>query len=809
MTPKALADLEWARLLEALAARCETAMGRREAEALDFAEGDAARERLREAEEGVRLRDHGAELPLTVTEDVDDAVERLRVGGVLAPSELRAIAALLGSARALRRFLSAKKDECPTLVKNLTTDPTLDRLADEVASAFDADGTLKDSATPELKRLREERMHARGRILGRLDEVMRKYERVLQDRFVTEREGRFVLPVRADSHERFPGIVHSSSASGATIFVEPRAIIPLGNRLKMLEADVLREELAVYARLSDLLAGEFVGILTTRNAVARADVLRAIVRLSGDLQLRFPDLRAEPRLELYRLRHPLLALEAKEVIPSDLTVEGGKVLVVSGPNAGGKTVALKALGLAALMLRAGLPIPCGDGSVASLFDSVLTDVGDDQSLAKNLSTFSAHVKNLAEMVRTSGKRTLVLLDELCGGTDPREGEALAIAVLDALAERGAAIAATTHYEGLKVMAAGDARFRNASVSLEEKTMEPTFFVSMDIPGRSSALVVAERFGLPREIVTRAEKLLAKETLDYELAVRRIHEERAALELARDSFTRKEAELEAKRLELEDELARARDREGRMLSEQAKQLLALVRRSKEEVRTAELRLRKRHIDSGEVKEAARSIEKAARSLAVGGELESLLRSGEPVSLEPPRPADLRVGGRVYVPRLRTVGEILEIAHDGTMRVAVGPLKVRVTEEELRKAPTPDDEKAGGKSGGGGKASSAPKHKGGHTKPSAKSPEALEVAIPTDDNTCDLRGLRVDDGVSMAMTFLDRALSQGSAVIFLLHGHGTGAMKDAIRKELKGHPNVAHFRPAAQVEGGDGVTVVWIS
>ena len=800
MNEKALADLEWGRLKAALASRCDSAMGKREAARLDFAEGEEVFERLREAEEAVQIADRGGELPLTITTDVDDAVERLRVGGVLAPVELRAIADLLANARALRRFLNAKKESAPTLQTTLATDPTLDALADEVSGVFDLDGTLKDNATPELKRLREERSHARTRIMSRLDDVMQKYEQVLQDRFVTEREGRFVLPVRSDSHERFPGIVHSSSASGATIFVEPRVIIPLGNRLKMLEGDVAREELAVYTRLSTLLADDFPGIENVRRVIARADMLRATVKLAHELKLRFPIIDPTPTLDLVRLRHPLLALEADargegDVIPSDLAVTAGRVLVISGPNAGGKTVALKALGLATLMLRAGLPIPCGDGSRAGIFEHVLTDVGDDQSLAKSLSTFSAHVKNLAEMVTTARKGTLVLLDELCGNTDPREGEALAIAVLDALAQKGAAVAATTHYEGLKVMAAGDDRFRNASVALDEKTMQPTFFVSMDIPGRSSALVVAERFGLPKSIISRAERLLDTETLDYELAVKRIHEERSALEIARESVSAKERELDELKRTLEDELARAKDREGRVLTEEARKLLALVKRSKEEVRTAEARLRKRHIDSSEVKEAARSIERAARSLALGGELESLLRpeSSAP-PLAAPEPSDLRVGGRVYVPRLRTTGDILEIASDGTMRVAVGPLKVRLTPDELKRAPEPEEKEA-------------PKKRPGKNAPTKEGP--LEVAIPTDANSVDLRGLRTDDAVSLGLTHIDRAIGEGNSVVFLIHGNGTGALKEALRRELKDHPNVAHFRPGGDGEGGDGVTVVWVS
>ncbi len=476
-------------------------------------------------------------------------VSRLRVGGVLGapPRSWKSLAQVLASARALRRFLQARRANAPALNEACATDPTLDGLAEEVAACFEPDGSLSDRASPRLRELRGEYQASRQRMIHRLEEMMQKYAGILQDDFITEREGRWVVPVRSDAHERFPGIVHTTSASGSTLFVEPRAVIPMGNRLKVLEAEVTREELAVYTRLSALLSDSLPSVEAAVDAIARADVRGATARLAADLALAFPEVTDAARLDLRAARHPLLTLDGVAVVPSDLALESGRGIIVSGPNAGGKTVALKTMGLAALMLRAGLPIACDAGSTLGLFDVVLTDVGDDQSLHANLSTFSAHVRNLAAILEDTQPGALVLLDELATGTDPREGEALAAGVLDSLCARGGAVAATTHYEGLKALALADGRFRNASVGFDLATMTPTFRLALDVPGRSSALAVARRFGMPGTVIERAERFLSHEDVSFESVVKKLNDERAALDLARHAAETREREAEAARV----------------------------------------------------------------------------------------------------------------------------------------------------------------------------------------------------------------------------------------------------------------------
>ncbi len=786
---KTRVDLEWDRVLAAIAGRCESAGGKAAAIALPFCSTRArVKEAMAEAHDAFVLRMARDATPVTPLPPIDHALDRLRVGAVLAPSELRAMAQLLQWARAARKFLSVRKERTPALFAACATDPTLDDVGKEVHESFDESGTLADHASPRLKELRQEQRTARARMMSRLTDLMQRYAELLQDQYVTEREGRFVIPVRADAHLRFPGIVHGASGSGGTLFVEPRAVVPMGNRLKVLEGEVAREEEAIYAHLSARLCGHLPSVVGAAEAMARLDVCAAIAQLAEQHGLTFATLISEPKLRLRRARHLLLALEGQTVVPSDLEVVSSQAVVMSGPNAGGKTVALKTLGLCALLVRAGLPLPCDEGSEVGVFHIVLTDVGDDQSLHKSLSTFSAHVQNVAAILSRAHAGSLVLLDELAGGTDPREGEALAAGVLDALAAQGAAVVATTHYEGLKALALADPRFENACVGFDLATMLPTFKVTMGAAGASSALTVARRYGIPDTVVARAERFLAPEVRSLDEELRRAHEQRVAAELAREAADRERARAEALSAELEAELHAANAREKKELSEEAARLSHAISRAKEELRSAQAKLRARKPDEGQLRDAERLLGRASSGIAIGGELEPLLRPREP---ERELLSDIRPGTRVHVSRLRIDGEVIEIIDDDHVRVAAGPLKVVVTREELRAA----SEKR------------APRR-----SPHARSeggPGSREPAIQTTDNTCDLRGLRVEEAISSATRFLDRSMRTGRRVAFLIHGHGTGALRDAVRREVEASGYAQHLRPGEATEGGDGVTVVWLA
>ncbi|MDB4936787.1 MAG: Recombination inhibitory protein MutS2 [Labilithrix sp.] len=829
---KTRSDLEWNRLLGALASRCVSHMGRELARDLPFAATRSETRRLlAEAREATELLAAAEPLPVVELADVSSAIGRVGASGVLAPVEIREIGKALGAARLLRRYLSVRRSRAGALYEACSTDPTLDALADELASAFDPDGLLSDRASPRLKELRSEYQTARTRMLARLDDLMSKYEAILQDRYVTEREGRYVVPVRSDAHERFPGIVHSTSASGATLFVEPRAVIPMGNRLKVLEAEVQREEIAIYTRLSARIGESLASVIGAIDALARADVRAATARLAQDLRLAFPELTDDARLALSSARHPLLLLDMIEampqhtgsahatdvaaesafeaVVPSDLSIAARRAVVVSGPNAGGKTVALKTMGLTALMIRAGLPVACAAGSTVGIFEVVLSDVGDDQNMTKNLSTFSAHVRNLVRILDDTQPGALVLLDELAGGTDPREGEALAAGMLDSLTARGGAVVVTTHYEGLKALALADDRFENASMGFDLAEMSPTFRMAQGVPGSSSALAVARKFGLPGTVIERAERFLSREDLQFESVVKKLNDERAALELARAAAAQREAEAETLRASLESELHNARDREQRQLSKEAESLLGAVRRSREELREVQARLRAKKLDVASAKEAEKALDRVAAKVAIGGELEPfMVREATGGTSAPEGPvadaATLKKGARVWVPRLRAEADVLDMLGDGSVRVQAGAMRLVLPAAELRLATDKRDEAEPKKKAAAG----ATKPAGG-AAPASRDPSGLEVALQTSDNTCDLRGLRADDAIALAVTFLDRSLNENRHVCFLVHGHGTGALKEAVRRELKSSPYVRFFRAGNPGEGGDGVTIAWLS
>lgn len=815
--PKTRADLEWDRLLEALADRCTSSLGKRRARSLPFAvDGAEVQVALAEVREAVDFDIEGEPLPSFDLPEIDAALERTRIGAPLSNEELRAVIACLSAARMLRRFLHSRRHRAPALSAACAIDPSLEELERDLAAAFDPDGTLADRASPRLADLRSERRSTHDRLVRRLDDLINKHQDILQDRFWTERDGRYVLPVRSDAHERFPGIVHTTSASGATVFVEPRVLVEMGNRHKILDSQVAQEEQAVYAALSVRVADAVEETAAAVRALAHADLRGAAAKLTKDLRLTFPEIIAATgaggaSIELRGARHPLLVLDGIEVVPSDLAVSAGRAMVVSGPNAGGKTVALKTLGLAALMLRAGLPIPAKDGSRAAIFSVVLTDVGDDQNLRKNLSTFSAHVQNLAAILDGTHPGALVLLDELAGGTDPREGEALAAGVLDSLCARGGTVACTTHYEGLKALALGDTRFENASVGFDLATMSPTFRLIVGIPGASSALAVARRFGIPGTVIERAERFLSRETVTFDQMVEKLAAELRALSLARADAEREALSLQEKQQELAREIERLTSKERAAITKEGEALMASVKRAREELRAAQARLRGGRLTEEDLRAAARSIDAVAHKTSIGGELEPRAVS-EGAERAPVNPGDIRVGLRVYVPRLRASAEVVEVLGGGQLRVAAGSLKLTTTVNEVRST-----KPAGGASSSaakgrassgksGSRANTGGEHyRGGVAFDAAADPD---VPIQTAENTVDLRGLRAHEATALAEQFLDRALGAGRKVAFLIHGHGTGALREAVRETLRASGYVQKMRPGEQGEGGDGVTVVWL-
>lgn len=786
------ADLEWSALLDVLAARCagELAADRLRATrpARTIAE---ARELGGRTEAAIRALDLGHPIPASAIPDVDDVLMHLDRGGICSGEQLHALTAILAAARELRAYAADRRADVPALAAMLTTETSLDRLLSSIRKCIDSDGHVKDEASPTLRRARQAIHRTRASLLDSLKKLSTTHKDVLREGNYVERDGRYGLPVRADAHRRVDGIVLGSSATGNTLYIEPPAITQLGNQLRIAEGDVEREIARVLSQLSSEARDQLEPLRVAYEVTLEADRLRALCRWAEETRSRALPLEEAPTLALVKLRHPLLVAQAIEVVPNDLELQRGQALVISGPNAGGKTVALKSAGLAVWMARAGIPIPCGEGSRLGFIGQVLTDVGDNQSLAQSLSTFSAHVHNLGRILGAADDSTLVLLDEIAGGTDPEEGSALAAAVLEGLVSQGAAVATTTHYERLKELAADDERFVNASVGFDFEAMAPTFTLTMGVPGASSALAVAKRFGMPAAVIDRAQEHMSQAAIDREQLLADLQREQRQAEEAR---VKAEADAEAVaqlRRDLEEERAIVRAKERKKLQRESATLMSDIRRAR-----AKLRDLDEAIAKGGKRGAARRVDEAASVVAIGSPLDDALQEGKP---EKPAlaPSALEVGARVYVERLGTDAKIVEGPDKGEVKVQAGAFAIRVPIDELR---------APGKKKGATPPKPEPKKKRRRPDPE---PEERRAPMRTSDNTCDLRGMRVDEALEEVDRFVDRFLgAHVDEAGFVLHGHGTGALKKAVRDHLALHGHIANARPATQQEGGDAFTVFWV-
>jgi len=784
---RARRHLEWGRLEAAVLERCRGESARRRG-LTPVEDTDAARVLLAQTDELMALLERGERLPLDALPDTHEHLSRLSRQGALTAPALAEVVTMLRTARQVRAFLGSQRQSAEVTAASFAVDPTLDRLEELLSASLEPDGTLADRASPELRGLRTEIANLRERIVGRLQQLIERYTEVLSDRLYTLRDGRYVLPVRRDAHERVHGIVHGTSQSGSSVFVEPRAVVAHGNRLKMAESELEREQDRVLAALSEQAREHLPELIAAAEALDALDQRYACARLGRDLGGSVPTLCDEARVELRAGRHPLLVLDGVAAVANDVALDEAAGLVISGPNAAGKTVLLKTLGLSALGVRCGLPVAAAPGSRVSFFDEVLTDVGDEQSTEKNLSTFSAHVSNLVAVLDAARPRTLVLLDELATGTDPEQGAALACALVEALCERGAALCVTTHYEALKALSMRHPRLRAASVGFDVERMEPTFKLTLGVPGASSALLVARRYGIPAAILERASEILPEHAREFERLRSELASAQAGLAAERAALSAEHAEL-AHVLERERaRLAELKQKGDAAIAREVERLQQEVKTARGEVERARSRLRAESAARQEIDDAERKLAQVAARVALGGDLAAAASSSKSAPARGDgrgvREHELRPGTRVYVPRLNSEAVVVEAPAKGRVRVAVGPMKLWVESEGLF---------------------AAPEGKPARPTPLA-APDAHAVAERGRDNTLDLRGMRVDDALSLVESFVDRMHTTDARVGYVLHGHGTGALRDAVRKHLKTVVrDVADVRSAEHDDGGDAITM----
>lgn len=809
MNEKTAADLAWPALLHKLSERCHTTRGQQLAKELTLLDSmEQAQTRQREVSEARALQDGGEALPFGGISDVKAFVERSQKAGVLAPDELTEIGKTLSGGQRLRRHILSRSARLPSLSRHAEPIAELPEVTGPIADSFDDHGVLRDSASPALRGLRQRVAQLQQDLSRRTDGLLGEahIEPYLQDRFVTQREERYVVPVRADARTRIRGIVHGTSASGATVFVEPEEIIELNNRLKLAQLEVAEEERRILAELSLLVEQSSPRILRNLELLAYLDLIDAGGKLSSDLRANPIELYDAPSdaatplaIDLRNGRHPLMLLSGVNVVANDVVLPAGGALIISGPNAGGKTVALKLTGLCVLLSRAGLHVPVQEGSRLPWFDKVLTDVGDDQSLEKNLSTFSAHVLHLCEFLQKAGPQTLILLDEIAVGTDPEQGAALAQAVLEGLAEKGATVLVTTHYDRLKAMAAESPRFHNASVGFDLKALRPTYKLHLGIPGPSSALPVAERLGLPHALIVRAESLLQSGLSSVDKLMQTLASERERTETMRAEAERlrriaQSEAVEARRAhdEARIELQKAR----RKAHDEAIQTLQAARRELSDMKTA-MRAARNKAEDGQ-SAALPDMQSTQKRL---DELSKAVRGLAPQSAGPqgriPHEDELSVGTKVYVARVGASGVVSSDVSRGKVVVQVGALRLNAEVSELLLL-----------DGSGAERPALPQRA---VRPRPPQPEVLPSPPPivpprTPDATIDLRGERLPVAVARTEKFVDDALRESRSAVFILHGHGTGILRSALREHFAAFPGVRKLYPAEVGDGGDGVTVL---
>jgi len=780
-----LTRLEWPELVLRLQAQLRTPRAR---EALDplglalFAEtlGDA-RERLIETREAKRILDDGDVTPAAGVRDVDALLPRLTRAGALTGAELHELAATLRVCADAARFLARRADTAPQLAAIASALVDHGALAAQIEHSLDPSGEVSDAASPELAQARRAARELASAAKERIERYLSDAEiaPALQDSFVTLRGDRYVLPVRAGARDRVPGIVHDASASGTTFFVEPQAVVELNNRKKQADLAVERETRRVLAELCERAARHAPEIDANLAALAKLDLAFARAALAISLEASEPALDERGVFALDLLRHPLLP--ARDVVPNDFRLgDAFHVLVVSGPNAGGKTIALKALALAALAARAGLFVPAAAGARVAAVEHVVASIGDAQDLHENLSTFSAHIAQLAQIVAEADAQTLAVLDEVGVGTDPSEGAALAQACLEALADSGARVVATTHYNLLKELADVDPRFENASVDFDPETLAPTYRLRLGMAGASSATAVAARMGMPARVIERARTLIDREDRRLDQLLTELQASRAALDKERREAAQLREESEEARDAYREKLEKLQQRRDKLIGEMRGELDAAFKRAHGEIAGVIRELQRQ----GSAQEAARAREKLALLEQQAKRSEREERARIPQA-DAPRVnwRDLAPGDAVRVDASRTGTLVALPDRNGRALVQLGSARVEIDAERLRPA------------------TAAAQPARGFVRVDML-PEGASA------RRVDLRGLRVDEALTALERALDDAARASSETLEIVHGVGTGALQSAVREHLRRLPHVARFAPGA-ARGGEGVTVAYLA
>ncbi|HEY2981100.1 MAG TPA: endonuclease MutS2 [Anaerolineales bacterium] len=801
MDAKTLQVLEYPKIRERLAAFGDFSASKELARALEPTDSlDLALSRLAETTEACKLR-AVQEIGIGGAHDIRAAADLAMRGGVLDPEQLLDVKSTLISFRDLKKSLEKKEDEYPRLAGLALGLPETFGLVDAITRTISDRGDILDSASPELASLRNQIRVAHDRLMTKLQKYVTdsKTSSMLQEAIITQRDGRYVIPLRAEFKGRIKAVVHDQSSSGATLFIEPLPIVEANNELREKQLAERDEERRILTELSELV-GEHRDALTYGvENLAALDLAFAKAKYAEALDASEPVL--HPTMDdgqrtmvhgpwsivLLQARHPLL--DSKTVVPIDFNPQPGTcAVVITGPNTGGKTVSLKTVGLLVLMAQSGLHIPARSGSELPFFQSVWADIGDEQSIEQSLSTFSGHLTNIIRILKQADHRSLVILDELGAGTDPQEGAALARAILLHLLERGMTSLIATHYPELKTFAHGTPGVVNASLEFDIKTLRPTYHLTIGLPGRSNALAIAGRLGLDPEIVAAAKAEINPDELRADKLLDDIRKERNRTSREREKLERARARLETQTREIETRLEKLEDERRDVLARARAEGELEVAVLKQNLESLKQQLKNARQPLEALKEVEQKMEALKEQIEAPVERRRTMDKG-PSSAIVNRP--LSLGERVTVSPLNAEGVVTALS-ESDAEVQIGTLRVRARLSELLRITgkqTVDDRPQTIPSG----------------RDTVQSPSSRVHSPPSPGMEISLRGKLVDDALDELERYLDRAYAAGLPFVRIIHGKGTGRLREAVRDRLKGHPHVASFEEGGDKEGGAGVTV----
>ena len=720
--------------------------------------------------------------------DILPSLERANIGGNLHPKELLAIAGVLRCTRNMKAY--ASDDETTTVLDPLFAVLSPNKyLEDRIFGAILSEDEIADTASSELADIRRHMRIQSAKIKDSLQKIISSaaYSKYLQEPIITIRQGRYVVPVKSECKNDIPGLVHDVSATGSTYFIEPMSAVSANNALRELELQEQKEIERILAQLSSDIATHAESITDNYTVLIRLDVIFAKARLAYKMNAWAPEMNDQGIVELKNARHPLI--DQKSVVPISLRLGSDfDTMIITGPNTGGKTVTLKTIGLLTLMAECGLHVPAGEGSSLSTFDAILADIGDEQSIAQSLSTFSSHMRTIVQIIEQCSPNTLILFDELGAGTDPAEGAALAIALIEFCRKMGSCVVATTHYAELKLYAMRTENVINASCEFNVETLQPTYKLLIGIPGKSNAFAISRKLGLSEEILKEASDLVGKNDKDFEDVLNQLEQQRQQMEAARveaERLRRQTLKIKEENEEIQAELDKQREKALEQARQEAKRIIEDARETANAAADEIKALKKQLAESADLHGINQRQAQLRRNL---NDAESKLQADKKAVSRPAPTRQIIVGDTVELLKLGTKANVISINKDGTYQLQAGILKITVKEDEIYLLENENAYKP---------------------KPARPTHSGRQMKVAALQTEIDLRGMDSIEAICVLDRYLDEAMRSNYKTVRIIHGKGTGTLRAAVQQSLRMNKFVKKFRLGTYGEGEDGVTIVEFS